>query len=70
MLRCPYPVHFNHIRMPVLGFHSLRVQLRGREGRRTGQSPASPLVSSCFTRQVKGGEGRRLDADLEINLLK
>lgn len=26
--------------------------------------------TACFTRQVKGGKGRRLDADLEINLLK
>lgn len=33
--RCPYPIHFNHVRMPVLAFYCLWIQLqRERESKK------------------------------------
>lgn len=71
--RCPYPIHFDHIRMPVLAFYCLWIQLQRqrweREGRREGRAePASPVGQQLFTRKVKSQKGRGLDAPPEINL--
>lgn len=40
---CPaYPVHLNHVHVPVLGLHGLRVQLRGETTHR-GWTPAGTI---------------------------
>ena len=72
--RCPYPIHFNHVRMPVLAFYCLWIQLqrqRGgdvRGGEKAGQRPASPVDQQLFTGKVKSQKGRGLDAPPEITL--
>lgn len=62
--RCPYPIHLNHIRMPVLAFYCLRIQLQRqrdgkvREGETSGQRPASPEGQQSY----KKGTVRKAEA--------
>lgn len=60
--RCPYPIHFNHIRVPVLAFYCLWIKLqrqREQEGeRREGKSEASFSCGSAVTYK-KGEESER-----------
>lgn len=71
-----HPVHLDHIRVPVLGFYSLWVQLQRKEEREhegdadgcSGASQSSLLASSCsyagyMVRKAELGP----EASLEIN---
>lgn len=63
--RCPYPIHFNHIRVPVLAFYCLWIKLQ-RESRKVreekaSQRPAFPVGQQSLTRKVKSQKGRGLD---------
>lgn len=64
-----YPIHLDHIRVPVLGFDSLWIQLqaergnmregeRGGGGQETGPGPALPLLLGQL---FKGQEGQKLE---------